>query len=753
MATNNKFLNLDGLDHFWKKLKTYISSYVTNNTYEANLKWGGRNIIGGVGPVDASMIPSLGANRFAFLNQDGVTIEYSRDGGSTWTDYGDLTNAKYLFSNGSDLAAIYVGKASASNKAQPNYQVRVTIDSQKAKVYTQLNKFAISCSTNGSSYCKVTIEIATGEAPTRFTSIASDVTLDGWPDWNIINVTPYTTASSDPNQAKYQYLKTRFTFKIGYHNNQYIGLNIHNIMAFGGVGWTTASSSAKYGHIYSFDASQNAEFPANVTAPSIKATTYLNLPTASTSKSGIVQLSSTINDYETVAATPKALNSVKKTAESAVSTANSAATAANSAKTSAATAAQTAQTAQTNAASSAAAASKSAEDATAAKSAAQTAINNTPGMWIVYSANSDGTGLTKTFNAASHKYIGISTQHSDPGTTDKTKYKWYKFIGDKGDTGAKGATGETGPQGPQGVKGATGPQGPIGPQGPQGATGKRVWIAYSPNSNGSNMVTAYNSNCKYIGIAIGDAAPTTYTGYSWAKFIGDNGAKGATGAAATIALSLNKTDIAGTGTPTAEITGTGGTNANYTLKLTNLKGVKGDKGADASIAINADLIDATKTGTPSVKFEQTSQGTTNPVYKLTLARLKGETGDKGATGETGPRGIQGPVGPAGPTGAAATIALSLNAAAIAGTGDPKAEISGTGGTNAKYELTLANLKGVKGDNGTSVIIKYNVNATTTGESDRFNQSLHRYMVVHNGDNVSYLQIGLSPSVSNTTLII
>ena len=41
-------------------------------------------------------------------------------------------------------------------------------------------------------------------------------------------------------------------------------------MGFGGVGWTCPSTMAKTGHLYSFDSSQNATFPANITATAIK---------------------------------------------------------------------------------------------------------------------------------------------------------------------------------------------------------------------------------------------------------------------------------------------------------------------------------------------------------------------------------------------------------------------------------------------------------------------------------------------------
>jgi hypothetical protein len=57
-------------------------------------------------------------------------------------------------------------------------------------------------------------------------------------------------------------------------------------MAFGGVGWTTPSTMAKTGHLYSFDANQNATFPSDITITNnatvkkdltVKGTIYGNL--------------------------------------------------------------------------------------------------------------------------------------------------------------------------------------------------------------------------------------------------------------------------------------------------------------------------------------------------------------------------------------------------------------------------------------------------------------------------------------------
>lgn len=52
-------------------------------------------------------------------------------------------------------------------------------------------------------------------------------------------------------------------------------------MGFGGVGWTTPSTMAAFGRMYTYDASQNVTFPAKVTATSFKGSLEGNATSAS----------------------------------------------------------------------------------------------------------------------------------------------------------------------------------------------------------------------------------------------------------------------------------------------------------------------------------------------------------------------------------------------------------------------------------------------------------------------------------------
>ena len=133
-----KFLDYTGLAKLVEKIKnTYVNK---NEQYEANLKWGGRNFAASYGPIDAAMIPELGANRFAFGNPRGITIEYSNDGGNTWKDYeADNNNKSALISMLN--ANFIIGKTKSNNPS--NDMLRITINMSYDKgigFYGNINK-------------------------------------------------------------------------------------------------------------------------------------------------------------------------------------------------------------------------------------------------------------------------------------------------------------------------------------------------------------------------------------------------------------------------------------------------------------------------------------------------------------------------------------------------------------------------------------------------------------------------------------
>ena len=237
---------------------------------EANLSWGGKNFSGSYGPIDAAMIPDLGACRSMFAKAAGITVQYSRNGGSTWVDYGLTDTQKTaLFSAGQ---GIVIGGTTETGIDKSNYKSRVIVTTNLAGIYTMLNKIAIYLSTNGSTGSNVTIDARTkanvDAGNDTWTTLADSVPVNGWSGWNIINI-PSTTTYGNTSA---QYQQIRFTFSVTSHASTvtYPGLSVSRIMMFGGAGWSTPSNMANNGHLYSFDASQNATFPAAITSTMFK---------------------------------------------------------------------------------------------------------------------------------------------------------------------------------------------------------------------------------------------------------------------------------------------------------------------------------------------------------------------------------------------------------------------------------------------------------------------------------------------------
>lgn len=251
----------------WYFKEAYIQNVYANQLRgvlpEAYLAWGGKNFSGTYGPIDAAMIPNLGANRLAFGAPAGIKIEYSRNSGSTWTDYGANDDEKRSILCPTGCSAFTIGKADSSNKATAAYMLRITLDTDKIPVYTALNKFAIYISSNGSNGCYCTIDASLESTPTTFVKFADKTPISGWSGWNIINTSDITTYGNTPSN---QYGLVRFTFGCTSGSTAYNGLQVYTIHGFGGQGWSTPSNMAKAGSIYEYDRYQNTSFPAQVTA-------------------------------------------------------------------------------------------------------------------------------------------------------------------------------------------------------------------------------------------------------------------------------------------------------------------------------------------------------------------------------------------------------------------------------------------------------------------------------------------------------
>ena len=269
------------------------------NPKEAYLAWGGRNLTGSFGPLDGALVSELGANRFACGKAAGITIEYTRDGGTTWVDYGASDLAKRsIFTNRS--SSITVGKADSTNKATTaenyaNYKVRVIINCGTFGIYNAFNKFVFYVSTNGSASCYMKMSgVKQAETSDVWTAIG-EMQVSGWSGFNV-----YNQSVSMGAQSYATYKKICFLFECrAAGDTNYNGLAITSIWGYGGVGWVTPSTLASTGHLYTVNGNQEATFPSTVTATGFSGPLTGNATSATklaTARKLAVSLSNTSTD-------------------------------------------------------------------------------------------------------------------------------------------------------------------------------------------------------------------------------------------------------------------------------------------------------------------------------------------------------------------------------------------------------------------------------------------------------------------------
>lgn len=242
---------------------------------EAYLEWGGKNFSCNNGPLDAALINNLGANRFAFIPGDCITVEYSTDAGATWTDYGWSNGEKTgIFAPGIGTAT-YLGKHSSTG-GSANDQLRITVDTYTTKqwVYSTIKKMCVFLSTNGASGMKWTCQVRTTANVLNnvdtWGDVFRDVNISGYSGINITQTDVIIGSNVPTSTSNTQYRQFRYIFTQAAAHSSGRSAYISYIMGFGGVGWNTPSNMAKVGSIYNYDRAQNATFPARVKATELK---------------------------------------------------------------------------------------------------------------------------------------------------------------------------------------------------------------------------------------------------------------------------------------------------------------------------------------------------------------------------------------------------------------------------------------------------------------------------------------------------
>lgn len=255
----------------WAKAATkpsYSFSEITSRG-EAYLEWGGRQIQGGIGPLGMSISAEHSANRLALIPGAALTFEYSSDGGTTWTDYGFSDYNKTAFCTSSH--SVSVGRPNSGTDLVANQSMtRITLTAQDGTtgyVYTDPRKMLVRVSS--ATTLTMLVETRTG---TNYKSGGAwgkygTYNVSGWSGWNDIPFILGTLGGGTTQTGNFWQL--RLTFTCTTVNPSYPKTaEILAIRLYGTNAWTTPSTMANTGHLYTYDMNKNATFPAAVLATS-----------------------------------------------------------------------------------------------------------------------------------------------------------------------------------------------------------------------------------------------------------------------------------------------------------------------------------------------------------------------------------------------------------------------------------------------------------------------------------------------------
>ena len=230
--------------------------------YEAQLNWGGKFISANASPVDAAIVSTIGGNKSQFCKPDGITVEYTNDNGTTWSEYPCTDDDKVALL--SDIGSkFYIGRK--GNKLTTDDKLRVTINAGGCGIYTSLKKILVYSSggNNPVSNNHVLVEYRVNVSGSEFVQVGEYAGVAGYPSWNSI---PFDATFG--NRYASNRTDIRLTFSLAAVANASTTVSIDNILLLGITNYEVQSNMARTGHLYAYDVHQNAKFPNKVSAVS-----------------------------------------------------------------------------------------------------------------------------------------------------------------------------------------------------------------------------------------------------------------------------------------------------------------------------------------------------------------------------------------------------------------------------------------------------------------------------------------------------
>lgn len=231
---------------------------------EEYLDWGGPARRGSISPVGAALSTEHSANRLALINPNALTLEYSSDGGTTWTPYSYTGSDKTKICT-TDLRLNIGRPDNTTNLVANKSKTRITItaeDGSHEYLYTSMRKMLVNVSTATDISMLVETRTGTNYKNNGAWSSVGTYQLAGWSGWNDIPMG--TSLGGYVNQLQNNW-QMRLTFSCPTVSSDAPKEGaILGIRLFGENCWVPASNLAGTGNIYTYDMGGNVSFPAGL---------------------------------------------------------------------------------------------------------------------------------------------------------------------------------------------------------------------------------------------------------------------------------------------------------------------------------------------------------------------------------------------------------------------------------------------------------------------------------------------------------
>ena len=232
----------------------------SHNHSDKEIRFGG-STAGRVTSIDQAISNVHSSNRFAFANPAGIKVEYSRNGGESWSPYNDTDEYKIALVSGIGHS-YYIGGVTSGITIKD--KLRITLNPQTMELYTSLDKLLINVSTSGALGCTCLVEKSLIESITNYETVGT-YPIEGWSGWNSIWFEGIAFGGGENQTSNTGSI--RLTFSIGSlnENKEFSNaLEVSDIYAIGSTYWSYPSEMAKSGHIYKYTYDKRAIFPNTV---------------------------------------------------------------------------------------------------------------------------------------------------------------------------------------------------------------------------------------------------------------------------------------------------------------------------------------------------------------------------------------------------------------------------------------------------------------------------------------------------------